>query len=47
MEILHNSKYQNIVNVSNENIADVIFAARNGNLNINSGGGGNYGKVIK
>ena len=46
MEIIHNSNYQDIKSVVGKKLADVILKARNGNLVIQSGGGGNYGKVL-
>lgn len=45
MEIIHNSKYENLKSSVGPKIADVIFKARKGSLTIDSGGGGNYGKV--
>ncbi|HKL75545.1 MAG TPA: endonuclease Q family protein [Halanaerobiales bacterium] len=45
MEIIHNSKYENLKSIVGPKIADLILKARKGNLSIESGGGGNYGKV--
>ena len=47
MEIIHDKSYQEISSVVGEKIADIIFKSRKGTLNIESGGGGNYGKVIE
>ncbi|MGM0410028.1 MAG: endonuclease Q family protein [Bacillota bacterium] len=46
MEILHHRSYEKIKSLHSEKIAKIIMKARNGELEIKSGGGGNYGKVI-
>lgn len=45
MNILHKLSYDDIEAVVGEKIANNIILAREGNLKINSGGGGNYGKI--
>ena len=45
MEILHKVGKDDIESVVGEKIANEIIAARSGNLKINAGGGGVYGKV--
>ena len=45
MEIIHNSKYEEIKSVVGKKRANIILKARKGNLTVQSGGGGKYGKV--
>ncbi|MGM0436709.1 MAG: endonuclease Q family protein [Bacillota bacterium] len=45
MEIIHNSKYEDIKSVIGKKLANLIIKSRKGNLSIQSGGGGNYGKI--
>ena len=45
MNILHKLSYDDIEAVVGCKIANNIILAREGNLKINSGGGGNYGKI--
>ena len=45
MEILHKVDFDDIEAVVGEKIAKEIIAARSGNLKIQAGGGGVYGKV--
>lgn len=47
MEIIHKSKYEDIKSTAGKKIADIIIKARKGDLSIQSGGGGNYGKVFR
>ena len=47
MTILHKLTKDDIEGVTNEKIANQIVLAREGKMNIESGGGGNYGKVAK
>ena len=45
MNILHKLSKDDIEAVAGEKIAKIIMAARNGEMSIQSGGGGVYGKV--
>lgn len=47
MTILHNLSYDDIEAVCGGKVAEAICAAREGRINIASGGGGNYGKITK
>ncbi len=46
MTILHKLEKDDIEAVVGEKIADLIIKARDGEMKIQSGGGGNYGKVV-
>ena len=46
MNILHKLSKDDIEMVVGEKIANNIENARNGNCKVNSGGGGNYGKIL-
>lgn len=46
MEILHKRSYDQIESVVGKKLTDIILKARKGELTINSGGGGEYGKVL-
>mgnify|MGYP006282974753 CR=1 FL=1 len=46
MDILHEIDYSELCRVVNKNIARSIIRARKGDLEIEAGGGGNYGKVV-
>lgn len=45
MNILHKLSYDDIEGVVGSKTADVIVKSREGNVNIQAGGGGVYGKV--
>ncbi|MBO6243188.1 MAG: hypothetical protein J6O41_01280, partial [Clostridia bacterium] len=45
MNILHKLSYDDIESVVGQKAATNIENARNGNMKVHSGGGGNYGKV--
>ena len=47
MTILHKLSYDDIEAVVGSKVASVIDFARKGEMAISSGGGGNYGKVVK
>ncbi|MBR3133294.1 MAG: TIGR00375 family protein [Clostridia bacterium] len=47
MTILHKLSYDDIEAVVGSKVASVIDSARKGEMAISSGGGGNYGKVVK
>ena len=47
MTILHKLSYDDIEAVCGGKVAEAICAAREGRINIASGGGGNYGKITK
>ena len=47
MTILHKLSYDDIEAVCGSRVAQTICAAREGKMNIASGGGGNYGKITK
>jgi len=45
MNIIHNITFEELVAVVGESIANLICQAREGNINLVSGGGGTYGKL--
>ncbi|MMZ60915.1 hypothetical protein D1872_230370 [compost metagenome] len=47
MNILHQVSYQELSDVVGEELASKICDARDGNLRLETGGGGIYGKVAK
>lgn len=47
MTILHKLSYDDIEAVCGSKVASVIDSARKGEMAISSGGGGNYGKIVK
>ena len=46
MDIIHRTESQELKECVRDNVAEKIIKARSGNINIKSGGGGNYGKVM-
>ena len=46
MNILHKLSEDDIEAVVGKKVADAIERARTGNAKVQSGGGGNYGKII-
>ena len=47
MAILHHASEMDIASVTGESLARSIVMARNGTLELSSGGGGTYGKVVR
>ncbi len=45
MGILHEASFEELVEVVGEKVAGLIFAARNGTLAFNAGGGGRFGRI--
>lgn len=46
MDILHRATKEDLLKIVSEDIANKILNARNGNMKIQAGGGGVYGKII-
>ncbi len=45
MNIIHNTSFEQLANVVGNTVATNIENARSGNIKIQSGGGGVYGKI--
>jgi uncharacterized protein (TIGR00375 family) len=45
MAILHSVPFEALIKVVPQNIAELIWKARHGEINLHSGGGGKYGKI--
>ncbi len=46
MEVIHHTKFSELKEILNDKLAQRVEKARKGNAKIESGGGGNYGKIV-
>ena len=47
MNVLHKATFSQLRDVVSEKNARLIISARKGDLNMKTGGGGNYGKILE